>query len=241
MFNTLDPFKMEQTIKILNARIHERFPQSGLHQISAELLAIIKVAEKRCADISRPHIGLRMIVYISVICILMGLFFALSSLDLPETSFFHISEFIQVLDAGMNATVLIGAAVLFLVTVENRLKRQRALKAINELRAMAHVIDMHQLTKDPERALIDNYSTTFSSPKATLNAFELTRYLDYCGEMLSLLGKIAALYGQNFDDPVVLTSANDLEILATGLSQKIWQKITIIHSLEKTLYNSELL
>ena len=28
--------------------------------------------------------------------------------------------------------------------------RKRALAAIHELRAMAHIVDMHQLTKDPE-------------------------------------------------------------------------------------------
>ncbi len=233
MFHTLDPSKIEQTIKMLTNRIQERFPQSSLYQVCRELLAIIKVAEKRCTDIRQPHVGLRIIVYISIISIIISLLIALFSLDLPQTSILHLTEFIQVLDASMNATVLIGAAVLFLITVENRLKRQRALKAIHELRAIAHVIDMHQLTKDPERALIPNYSTTTSSPKETLNAFELIRYLDYCSEMLSLLGKIAALYGQNFDDSVVLTSANDVEILTTGLSQKIWQKITIIHSLEK--------
>jgi len=232
-FHTLNPGKIEQTIKMLTDRIQERFPHSGLYQVCKELLAIIKVAEKRCIDISRPHVGLRIIVYISIISIITGLLIALFSLDLPHTSILHLTEFVQVLDASMNATVLVGAAVLFLVTVENRLKRQRALKAIHELRAIAHVIDMHQLTKDPERILTLNYNTTTSSPKETLNAFELTRYLDYCSEMLSLLGKIAALYGQNFDDSVVLTSANDVEILTTGLSQKIWQKITIIHSLEK--------
>ena len=45
---------------------------------------------------------------------------------------------------------LIGAAVLFLVTLEVRLRRQRALAAIHELRSLAHVVDMHQLTKHPE-------------------------------------------------------------------------------------------
>lgn len=235
MFSTLDPLKIEETVKQLGLRIYDRFPNAGLHKICMELLAIVQVAEKRCADIGRPHIFLRIVVYITVMSIIVGLLSALFYLDISHTNLLNLNEFVEILDAGMNATVLIGAAILFLVTVESRLKRQRALKAIHELRAIAHVIDMHQLTKDPERLLGENYMMTLSSPKETLSPFELTRYLDYCSEMLSLLGKTAALYGQHLDDPVVLTSANDVETLTTGLAQKIWQKITIIHSFEKRM------
>jgi len=37
-----------------------------------------------------------------------------------------------------------------------------------------------------------------------MTPFELGRYLDYCSEMLSLTGKVAALYAQDLDDPVVV-------------------------------------
>ena len=91
---------------------------------------------------------------------------------------------------------------------------------------------MHQLTKDPSlysrKAVILNAST-----KNTLNAVELTRYLDYCSEMLSLTGKIAALYAQGFNDSVVVAAVNDLESLTTGLSRKIWQKIMILNKFEE--------
>ncbi len=100
--------------------------------------------------------------------------------------------------------------------------------AIHQLRALAHVIDMHQLTKDPERSFF-NEKRTYSSSMQTMNTFELTRYLDYCAEMLSLVSKVAALYTQNFDDTVILTEVNKLENLTTGLSNKIWQKIVIIY------------
>ena len=111
----------------------------------------------------------------------------------------------------------------------SRVKRRRALKAIHELRALAHIIDMHQLTKDPERVMSPGGETA-SSPKRKMKPFALGRYLDYCSEMLSIVGKIAALYVQNFDDNVVLASVNEVEALTTGLSRKIWQKIMILHS-----------
>ncbi len=116
-----------------------------------------------------------------------------------------------------------------MITTERRVKRGRALRAIHELRALAHVVDMHQLTKDPERVLVRTKDTP-SSPKRELTADELTRYLDYCSEMLSLLGKLAALYVQRFEDPVALAAGNDVEQLTNGLSRKIWQKISIVNT-----------
>jgi len=98
---------------------------------------------------------------------------------------------------------------------------------------MAHVIDMHQLTKGPER-FFSGDNRTASFPIQTMNNFELTRYLNYCTEMLSLVGKVAALYTQDFDDTVVLTAVNELENLTTGLSRKIWQKIMIFYRFSNT-------
>jgi len=121
-----------------------------------------------------------------------------------------------------------GAAIFFLVTIENRVKRSRALAALHELRSIAHVIDMHQLTKDPKVpgvAVVD----TPSSPTRTFDDYQLTRYLDYCSEMLSLLGKIAAVYAQTSADREVTSAVNEVEVLTTGLSRKIWDKIQAIH------------
>jgi hypothetical protein len=157
-----------------------------------------------------------------------GLIVVLTQAAWPRDGF-ELVGLVQGLEAGLNITILLGAAALFLATVEVRIKRKRALKAIHELRALAHVIDMHQLTKDPER-LRAHAPETASSPKRTLNPAELTRYLDYCSEMLSLIGKLAALYVQKFDDPVALAAVNEVEDLTTGLSRKIWQKIMILNT-----------
>ena len=94
---------------------------------------------------------------------------------------------------------------------------------------MAHIIDMHQLTKDPERVMNPAVrSDTPSSPARVLNPFQLSRYLDYSSEMLALLSKSAALYVQDFDDPVTISAVNEIENLTSGLSRKIWQKIMIL-------------
>jgi hypothetical protein len=137
------------------------------------------------------------------------------------------SDIVQMLEAAFNSLLLVGATVIFLVTLESRIKRRRALQALHELRVIAHIIDMHQLTKDPERMHVQGPDTK-SSPKRTMTNFELNRYLDYCSEMLSLSGKIAALYVQDFPDAHVVAAVNDIEDLTSGLSRKIWQKIMIL-------------
>ena len=71
---------------------------------------------------------------------------------------------------------------------------------------------------------------TPSSPRRTLSDFELARYLDYCSEMLALLGKIAALYAQTSTDREVISAVNEIEVLTSGLSGKIWDKIQAIHA-----------
>ena len=73
------------------------------------------------------------------------------------------------------------------------MKRNRALKLLHELRSLAHIVDMHQLTKDPgihHRPAIPGLRLL---APAHDDRVELSRYLDYCSEMASLIGKIAAL------------------------------------------------
>lgn len=142
----------------------------------------------------------------------------------------NILDVVTLLEAGMNDLVLIGAALFFLFTIESRIKRNRSIKALNEIRSIAHVIDMHQLTKDP--SVLNNSKPTESSPERTLDAYQLCRYLDYCSEMFSLSGKVAALYAQHQPDSVVLATVNEIEELTTGFSRKVWQKIAMLNMLE---------
>ena len=194
-----------------------------------ELGVIATESSAKSEWIAKPNFWLRSGISAVVLIGLVGLLYSFTATDLAVTGL-KLKELVSLTDAGLNSLVLIGAAVLFLVTIETRMKRTRALEAVHELRSIAHVIDMHQLTKDPSR-LIGTVVLTQSSPVNTMTAFELTRYLDYCSEMLSLTGKIAALYAQNFHDSVVVSAVTEIEALTTGLSRKIWQKIMILDRL----------
>jgi hypothetical protein len=183
-YRQLDQTQIGQTLRRLRDRITERFPESGLADVSAELVSRL-----------RPN---------------------------------H-----QPLRSGANARRvdqrhrLSWRSDFFLLTLESRIKRRRALGSLHQLRSVVHIVDMHQLTKDPERLMSPQPDTT-SSPERSMSAPELGRYLDYCSEMLSLTSKIAASFVQSFNDPIVLSTVNEIETLATGLSGKIWQKITLL-------------
>jgi hypothetical protein len=60
---------------------------------------------------------------------------------------------------------------------------------LHRLRSIAHVVDMHQLTKDPDFALRST-APTAASPERTLSQSELARYLDYCSELLASVAGI---------------------------------------------------
>jgi hypothetical protein len=111
--------------------------------------------------------------------------------------------------------------------VENRIKRRAALESLHQLRSIAHVVDMHQLTKDPVTHVAEGEKTA-SSPERSLTPYQLTRYLDYCSELLAINSKLAALHVQCFQDSEVLKTVNEVETLSHQLSNKIWQKIMML-------------
>jgi hypothetical protein len=232
-YRALDADSVAETIERLCRRVELRFPESSLARVCRELDALAEHARARSLWIQRPMLMVRAAVGLLLVLLVVALVAGLVSMRRPDGPF-TISEFIQVLEAASNEVVLVGAAVFFLLSTERRVKRQRALAALHELRSIAHVIDMHQLTKDPEWVLERGQETGVLPPR-TMTRFELSRYLDYCSESLSLTAKIAALYAQHFDDDVSLQAVNEVESLCTGFSRKIWQKLMILHTAEPSV------
>ncbi len=227
-YRSLDPERIVETARTLGCRIHERFPDAGLGRVADELLDLARQAARTSRWLARPMIWLRAGCAACILLMISVGLATLPSFNTGVTLFSSLSDFFQGLESATNEIVLLGLAIFFLTTVETRYKRGRALKSLHELRSIAHIIDMHQLTKDPERALRDGTDTP-SSPHHALNPYDLERYLDYCSELLAIISKIAALHVQRFNDPVALDSVNQVEDLAHSLSRNIWQKIMILH------------
>lgn len=226
-FRRLDAQLIIETVETLQKRIGKRFPGSGLSRVVGELLSVARETVARAEWINRPHMPLRVaisVLFLSTVALLFSLL-----THIHRVQFDDFTSTVQALEASISSTVFIGAAIVFLVSWEGRIKRSRALKAIHELRAMSHIVDMHQLTKDPE--IYSGLMPAAAQVKRDMTPFELSRYLDYCGDSLALISKIAALYVQEFQDPVLLSAVDEVESLTSGFSRKIWQKLTILENL----------
>jgi hypothetical protein len=224
-YRALSEPKIVRTLELLRNRIAERFPESGLRNVADELIAVGEEVSRCVSYIRTPNWPIRIGAGLAIAGMLVVVVAAAITLPRPEGA--GLAEFVQLLEAAISDIVFFGIAVFFLVTIETRLKRRRALLVIHQLRSLAHVVDMHQLTKDPERLLSSEPSTP-SSPQRTMTSPELGRYLDYCSELLSVISKLSALLVQYFNDQVLLGAVNEIEGLTTGLSGKIWQKIQLL-------------
>ena len=227
-FTDLNPESILETINRLEKRIGDRFPESGLLQVCKEFRILAGQAVDMAHRLGPPIWPVRAVAIAAtglLIFVAIGAMSVLLQRFSLNTN--NIAELLQATEAGINELIFLGLAIFFLISLETRIKRHSALQALHRLRSIAHVVDMHQLTKDPAH-LLSNFKETASSPARSLTRYELMRYLDYCAEMLALDSKVAALFAQNMDDPVVLAAVNDMESLTQGLSGKIWQKIMIL-------------
>ena len=226
MYRDIDFVQVTNTLAQLKLRVEERFNQNGLLKVCEELIQVADETKPNLTLISKPNYWLRGSVafIISLGVIFIG--YGLSLFEFADTKA-TFAEVIQISESAVNDVILVSLAIFFLTSLETRIKRAKIIEALNELRAIAHIVDMHQLTKDPTE-LGESNRRTASSPKRYLSAYELKRYLDYCSEMLAIIGKIAALYAQNFPDATIISSVNEIESLTSGISRKAWQKIMIL-------------
>jgi hypothetical protein len=224
MNQTLDPEKIIATLEKLERRISERFPGSGLSGVAAVLTRTAQATSAEVLRIARPKIALRLLVGL-LIAFFVAIILWLGGQAVGMETSNELTSVMQGVDAGVSLLIVTGGAAYYLSTIEPRLRNDKALKGLHELRSIVHVIDMHQLTKDPSAF---GAPRTSSSPDRHMSPFELQRYLSYCSELLSLTSKVAALYADKLRDPVVVEAVGDIERLTTELSQKMWQKIELM-------------
>lgn len=232
-YSQLHPTPISSTISLLARRIHERFPASGLSRVAAELVGVAAQNQSVIEQLRRPLWWLRGLAALTIAALIALLIWAAIELrNVVKGGTFTLAEVLQSIDAATSELIFLSLVVLFLISLETRLKRRTALRMLHRLRSIAHIVDMHQLTKDPEHAL-HTVEATASSPRRTLSRAQLPRYLDYCSELLALTSKLAALHAQHLNDAVVLGAVNDIEALTADLSRKIWQKISILAMADK--------
>lgn len=227
-YSKLDSAPIRATIDQLRHRIGERFPESGLSRLAMELASVAEQNEAVIVQLRKPIWWIRAIAAVALAALLaLAISIAFSFAQRADTRTASLAEMLQAVDAAINEVIFLSLAVFFLTSLETRFKRRNALRMLHRFRSLGHIVDMHQLTKDPEHVL-HPVTQTASSPVRTLSRADLTRYLEYCSELLSLVSKLAALHAQDLQDAVVLEAVNDVESLTSDLSRKVWQKITIL-------------
>jgi hypothetical protein len=217
------------TVAQLERRIHARFGERGLTKAVRDLGQLVVLVQTEAGE---SHVRLRRttlaarttsiaIIGATLFALVFGLRSAVTE-GLEQTA-----HWVPLVESVINDLVFAAIAVLFLWAMPERLERRALLRLLHRLRSLAHVIDMHQLSKDPEQ-VSPTYVGTAESLRHGLDADQLYHYLDYCSEMLSLTAKTAALCGEHTSDGVVLETISTIERLTTELSNKIWQKISLL-------------
>jgi len=217
------------TVEQLERRIHARFGERGLTKAARDLGSLVLLVQSEAAQsrerLRRTTLTARALSITIVAGAVVALAFSLRSAvvdGLPRTA-----DWVPLSESLVNDLVFAAIAVVFLWAFPERLERRDLLRLLHRLRSLAHVIDMHQLSKDPEQTS-PNYTPTAQSVQHGLDADQLHHYLDYCSEMLSLTAKTAALCAEHSTDGVVLETVSYIETLTTDLSNKIWQKISLL-------------
>lgn len=225
----LDADAVREVVVELEARIAARFPRRGLRQVAADLAILVDAVETGAHStqgrvrIARLTSRVVMALVLAGTVVVIG--FAFKDAAFGEDAVRSTLDLLPLIETVINDVVFAGIAVFFLYSFPERVQRGRLLNLLHQLRSTAHIIDMHQLTKDPEQLKPSFVPSSVSKP-LELNRDEMERYLDYCSELLALVGKTAALCAEESRDDVVLDTVSTVETLCVGISRKIWQKIS---------------
>jgi hypothetical protein len=153
--------------------------------MSATSFSSPRAPRPRVDRLARPYYGLRILAVFVLALAVAAQVYVGSLIDwravIKHADAVGIAEG---LESTVHLLLLAFGAIWSVLTFEQRLKRRRALREFFEFRSFAHEIDMHQLTKDPT-VVLSGGARTPSSPERRMSEFELSRYLDYCAEMLA--------------------------------------------------------
>lgn len=219
---------VRQTVRELLDRVSARFPERGLRAVCQDLLYLVEEVESGSSRTQQRIRLARLVSRVAMAAILAGTVFVLAfAVKDAVEEFDRFLDLLPFVETVINDVVFAGIAVFFLWSFPERIQRGQLLNLLHQLRSTAHIIDMHQLSKDPEQ-LRPTFVRTPASKPLGMNRDEMERYLDYCSEMLSLVGKTAALCAEESRDTVVLETVSTIESLTVGLSRKIWQKISML-------------
>jgi hypothetical protein len=219
MGRALDADEIMATLTAIGHRIGAEFPSSDLVQSHADLMQLTRQTRANVANVRRTpwFIRLAFIVAVIVLLILLSL---LGKIILGVRATDELSDLMQGLDSAIvTGNVFTSGIAVYILSLDTQLRRKRGLVALNEIRDTAHAIDMQEIVQSSNRAANSKFSGN-----ASYANFDACGYLDCCSDMLSICGKLAALYSQAMHDNFIVDTVANIERLTAELSHKMWRR-----------------
>jgi hypothetical protein len=216
VIHRLDPARIIETAEDLARRVGEKLPGSRLSAFAVALVQIARQTDGRAREARRPILAIRLASALATAASLLGLWYLASRIH-TRWEFGTITEVFEAADAGFNLVVILAGALWFLITLEARIKRRKALESIEELREFIHVIDVTQLYYTP-----DLYAPHSADSLSPLD-LDYT-YLLFCTQMLGVIGNLAPLYTRGAAGDSIMRAAAEVEIFANATAAKLLSK-----------------
>ena len=244
-YERLDGAEVRAVISYLGERIDTYLPRHpGLRAATVELGKVVDGLQERRRSAPRQRAALLLVsrALIVVVAAVSLVAVAIAVRDaVARAGKLAAFEWLPVLESLINDLVFAGIAIWFLLSLADRVVRNDLIRRLHRLRSLAHIIDMHQMSKDPAPVLGRPVPAETAEPAdlervspRTMSARDYGLYLEYCSELLSLTSKAAALCAEESTDALVLDTVSEIENLTTGMSRKIWQKISLLRETPHT-------
>jgi len=242
-YERLDGAEVRAVLTYLGERIDTYLPRHpGLRAAADELGKVIDGLQERRRHAPWQRAALLLVSRVLIVVVLAVSVVAVASAvrdAVARGGKLAAFEWLPVVESLINDLVFAGIAIWFLLSLADRVVRNDLIRRLHRLRSLAHIIDMHQMSKDPAPVLGRDPSSPLGgedleriSPR-TMSARDYALYLEYCSELLSLTSKAAALCAEE-SDALVLDTVSEIENLTTGMSRKIWQKISLLRDAPRT-------
>lgn len=215
----LDPVRIINTAEKLAINVENALPNTTLAGLAKDLAQTARETDQLVKQAARPIYTIRLL---SLLAVAIGIAAPLYLLGLLHVKweFETVTDLFEAADAGFNLILLLAGALWFLFTLESRIKRNRVLESISELREFTHVIDITQLYYTPDIYVSD----AEDSP----SRFDHT-YLFFCTQMLGVITNLAALYTRGASSDSIWRAASEVETLANSIATKLVSKTETVH------------
>jgi hypothetical protein len=130
--------KLIETAERLALQVTRRFPSASLGEVACVITNVTREAAEKADKIHQPNWWLRIVLIALGLLTLAGAGVVAATLPGEGSVWARLADFLIKMQG---AAVFLSALVVFFWTLETRFKRSKAVLAIHELRALAHIIE----------------------------------------------------------------------------------------------------